>query len=101
MAGTTGYLSTRVKRASLDTERAAAVQLVAERLRSIAFDKIEPKTRNQAEQVGRMLVWWDVVGGSTSGKLRRIEVYTCGPECLASGGQAAQADVSYVEIYQR
>jgi prepilin-type N-terminal cleavage/methylation domain-containing protein len=101
MAGTTGYLATRVKHAGAATERAAAVQQVAERLRSLDFNNIETKVRGQAEFLGNVEVWWNVSSLGSSAKHKQVEVFTCGTDCRAKGGQVGHATTSIIEIYKQ
>src|SRR5690606_33853557 len=58
MAATTGVVIGRVRAAGFETERAAAAQEVAERLRSMPFVRVESRYASDPTVVGGYRFWW-------------------------------------------
>lgn len=61
MAATTGAVLNRIRGAGLETERAAAVQQITERLRSAPFGTVQPKDESDPVVVGGYRFWWSVI----------------------------------------
>src|SRR5690606_10051411 len=61
MAATTGAVLNRIRAAGLETERAAAVQQITERLRSAPFGTVQPKDESDPVVVGGYRFWWSVI----------------------------------------
>lgn len=96
MAATTGYLSTRVKVAATQTDRAAAVQHAAEILRARDFNAIADLPQANAEQVGAFRVWWKV--DQPAAHLKSIEVSTRGPAYQANGSRSDVVQTVTIQI---
>lgn len=77
MAASTGYVTTQLGAADLNTDRAVAVRYAVERLNSLPFDSLASRDRADAETVGAFRVWWDATAPSPV--RTDVRVYTLGP----------------------
>lgn len=82
LAGTSGFAVRAITLADVQTERAAAIQSVLERLRAIDFDDVD----SGSATVGRYTAEW--ISDRLSSTAKEIELVTIGPGLRQNAAQS-------------
>ena len=93
MAGATSVFFTQIQAADSNVERATAIEMALEWVRSTPFDSLQSTSEGDAT-VGDYDVWWNVE--TASAQLSRITVYTRGRGYIPGSGWSDEAVDSFV-----